>query len=109
MRSSDPRRDGRLTVLAHPFRFEGGAAMLDGRLLPDALEYRTPNHGEAAGKSLEASDRSGLPVVNSGDAHRAQYVGRYWIETARPVERAVDIRDIILEGAYTNRVWNENR
>ena len=60
------RQENRLTVLAHPYRLEGGAVMLDQGFLPDALEYRSPNqNAESAAKSLVASERLGLPVVNS--------------------------------------------
>jgi hypothetical protein len=31
-------------------------------------------------------------------------VDRFWIETHRSIERAEDIRDIVLEGAYDLRI-----
>lgn len=103
-------QEGRLTVLTHPYRWEGGATMLDGGLLPDALEYRSPNQdAEATAKSLAAAERLGLPVINSGDVHTAEYAGWYWVNTDRPIEQPTDIRDIIVEGTYTNRAWNEDR
>ena len=40
------RRQDCLTVLAHPYRFAGGHALLDQGLLPDAIEYLTGNHDE---------------------------------------------------------------
>ncbi len=40
------RADGHLTVLAHPFRWEGAEKLLAAGVLPDALEWRTPNHTE---------------------------------------------------------------
>jgi hypothetical protein len=98
------REAGWLTVLAHPRRWDGGAAMLDEGLRPDALEWRTPNQeGPLAEAAADLADRCGLPKVNAGDVHGRRMAARHWIETARPVVEARDIRAIVLEGAYENR------
>jgi predicted metal-dependent phosphoesterase TrpH len=97
------RAEGCLTVLAHPFRWEGGAELLEQAPLPDALEYRTFNQdGEAAEMAMDAAKRLGLPTVNAGDAHSVDMIGRFWIETERPLSEATDIRPIVLEGAYAS-------
>jgi len=97
--------DGCLTVLAHPFRWEGGAELLDGDTPPDAIEHRTPNHARPDQLRLaeEAAARLGLPMVNAGDVHSAKMLERSWIETDRPIRNARDIRRIVLNGRYVNR------
>lgn len=98
------REEGRLTVLAHPCRWAGGAQMIEEGLLPDAIEFRTCNQDlYRSGEALALARRMSLPVVNAGDVHSLEMVGRYWIETARPLIRADDIRQIILSGGYENR------
>jgi hypothetical protein len=98
------RDEGHLTVLAHPFRWQGAADMLDEGLLPDALEQKTCNHDLVRARlSGIAAEKLSLRLVNSSDAHHADALGHYWIETSRPVEEADDIRAIVLEGAYENR------
>lgn len=97
------RQRGHLTVLAHPFRWDGAAELLAGRVLPDAIEYATNNHlHEALDASAEAADRLNLPRVNAGDVHSAAAVDRFWIETRRPIASGLDIRDVVREGAYAN-------
>lgn len=97
------RYQGHLTVLAHPFRWQGGAEMLHEGLLPDAIEGRTPNHGSRGGDlSLTIAQGLSLPVVNTGDAHAVSMVDQYWIETNQPVESADDIREMVLGGQYRN-------
>jgi len=69
--------------------------------LPDAIEYRTGNHGPYRGQIAEGTAaRLGLRLVNAGDAHRPECLDRFWIETFGPVERAEDVRDVILSGGY---------
>ena len=98
------RSAGHLTVLAHPCRWEGGAAMLDEGLLPDAIELHTCNHDRyAASQARILSEKLGLRLVNSGDTHGLGFLNRFWIETARPIGQAEEVRSIILEGAYDNR------
>lgn len=95
--------EGHLTVLAHPFRWKGGADMLHDGLLPDAIEGRTPNHDSRGGDlSLTLAGGLSLPVVNTGDVHALSFVNHYWIETDRPVVGVDDIRPIILAGEYRN-------
>jgi len=104
------REQGHLTVLAHPFRWPGAAEMLQAGLLPDALEYRTCNHdSRCARMAEEAARRYDLPLVNAGDAHGVDFLDRFWIETDRPLVRGDDVRDIILGGAYRNRVGEKER
>jgi len=96
-------REGHLVVLAHPFRWDGADRLLELGLLPDAIEYYTCNHDvRAAEKSLRAADRLDLRLLNAGDVHGVEAVGRFWIETDQPVERADDIRRIVLTGHYRN-------
>ena len=97
------RRDGHLTVLAHPFRWDGGADVLRVGLLPDAVEYRTGNQNARQAAAAEAvARRLDLPVVSAGDVHALDFVDRYWIETQRDVHQANDIRQIVRDGAYAN-------
>lgn len=97
--------EGHLTILAHPFRWEGGEEMLRAGLLPEALEYRTGNHDKVgAALSEAAADEFGLPLVNSGDVHGPEFINRFWIETDRPLIKADDIRSAVLNRAYVNRV-----
>ena len=99
------RDGGHLTVLAHPCRWRGGAAMLDEGLLPDAIEYRTCNQDASdADQARARAETLDLPLVNAGDVHGLGFVNQFWIETARPVDQADDIRAIILHGAYENHV-----
>lgn len=48
-----------------------------------------------------------LPLVNAGDVHGLGFVNRFWIETARPVEKADDVRAIVVERAYQNHSRGE--
>ena len=97
--------DGCLTVLAHPFRWEGGADLLAGYNRPDAIEYCTPNQSYPGLQQMagEAAERLGLPLVNAGDIHAPVMMDRFWIETDQPVRNARDIRRIVLNGHYVNR------
>jgi len=95
---------GHLTILAHPFRWPGGAALLDRWTLPDALEYRTSNHdGEMARESRENAERLGIRLVNCGDVHAMRMINRFWIETHVPLKLAADIHDIVINGQYDLR------
>jgi 3',5'-nucleoside bisphosphate phosphatase len=97
------RQEGHLTVLAHPFRWEGAGTALAGPDLPDAIEYRTCNHHEEPGRTaLETAGRLNLPLVNAGDTHGLKFIDRFYIQTQHPIEQADDIRSIILEGEYRN-------
>ena len=106
----DPRRvlerarsEGLLTILAHPFRWEGSGRMLEEGLRPDALEFRTNNHTAEQGKlSRQAAETMGIPLVNAGDTHCRDFINRFWIETKRSLVEARDIREIVLAGAYQN-------
>ncbi len=98
------KSEGCLTVLAHPFRWEGAADILDSGHLPDALEYYTNNHeGDQAAISAQVAGELNLPLVNAGDTHALMGADKYWIETDRPFEIAKEIRNIVLDGAYSNR------
>jgi predicted metal-dependent phosphoesterase TrpH len=97
------RKRGHLTVLAHPYRWATGAEMLDRGLLPDAIEYCTPNHDPAgSSKALETAQRLGLPLLNAGDVHGQDMVDRFWIETNVAPQDPADIRGIVLAGNYRN-------
>jgi len=110
LRMSDPaeilaaaKAAGHLTVLAHPMRWPKGADMLNEGHLPDALEGCTGNQDPTrAAVAGSLAERLGLKLLNSDDAHSVEMVGRFWIETARPLERADDLRGIVLDGAYEN-------
>jgi len=92
---------GHLTILAHPFRWTGGAALLDRWSLPDAIEFRTSNHdGRMAQQSLIEAERLGIRLVNCGDVHARQMINRFWIETLLPLQQADDIHDIVINGQY---------
>ena len=92
---------GHLTILAHPYRWDGGAAMLDEGLLPDAIEYRTFNQdGPNSERAMARAKELSLPLVNAGDTHALDALDRFWIETDRPIENPRDIRQIILNGEY---------
>ncbi len=100
------RREGHLSILAHPFRWESAETFLDPQNLPDALEYATCNQPLARHlrEVRAAAEKFMLPTVNTGDVHALDFIDRYWIETHRPIETAGDIRQIVLEGAYRNVV-----
>jgi hypothetical protein len=92
---------GNLTVLAHPYRWAGGAAILDRWQVPDAIEHRTCNHNAIMGeRSCNEAARLGIRLVNCGDVHASQMVNRFWIETHVPLVNANDIHDIIINGQY---------
>jgi len=102
---SRARAEGHLTILAHPFRWSGGADMLEIDTPPDAIELWTSNTDlSQARQASRVARRMNLPVVNSGDVHSVGSVGRYWIETHHPVEQADDVREIILSRKYVNRL-----
>ncbi len=92
---------GNLTILAHPFRWAGGAGLLDRWHVPDAIEFRTCNHSPEMGeKSRCESKRLGIRLVNSGDVHARRMINRYWIETHVPIVEPNDIHDIVVNGLY---------
>lgn len=97
------RADGHLTVLAHPYRWGGADEMLKAGLLPDALEYQTPNlEAWHAAQAMATAQQLDLPLVNSGDVHALDFIDCFWIETSRPIESARDIRAIVLARQYEN-------
>ena len=96
------REAGCATVLAHPLRWQGGAALLECGELPDALECGTPNHDSILrARALAMCDELGMVPVFADDVHRSEMIGAYWIETDEPLEGALDIRQILLGGNYT--------
>lgn len=99
------RGEGHLTVLAHPFRWRGAADMLNGPELPDALEWHTPNHlPDMAVRSEDAAALLRLALINAGDVHSMDMLDTAWIETAHVLDEPGDIREIVLTGAYENRM-----
>ena len=102
------REAGHLTVLAHPCRWVGSSRILDDGLRPDAIEYRTGNQEFSQCADARArAEAFGLPLVNAGDLHALEMVGRHWIETARPLVDADDIHQIVLAGEYENRTFGD--
>lgn len=102
------RHDGCLTVLAHPHRFEHCDGLLRAGLMPDAIEQRTG--GTDANQAVLArvtAESMGLKLVNAGDVHAVEIINHFWIETAAPLENATDIREIVLAGAYENRMRSD--
>jgi hypothetical protein len=105
----DPRRvidrareQSHLTVLAHPARFEDPARVLQSGAVPDAIEHKTTNH-EIPAQCAEAARwarKLGIAMVNAGDVHAVEQVGRYWIELDEPLESPRHIRDMVLAGRY---------
>jgi hypothetical protein len=100
---------GNLTVLAHPYRWSGGAAILDRWQVPDAIEHRTCNHNAIMGeRSRHEAARLGIRLVNCGDVHASQMVNKFWIETHVPLVNANDIHDVIINGQYDLCMREEN-
>lgn len=99
------RRQQCLTVLAHPYRWEGASEMLNQGFFPDALEYHTPNHESAlAGLSAATAEKLALPLVNTSDAHGPDFLGRFWVETRDPIHSPADLRRAICNGQYENQL-----
>lgn len=97
------RREGHLTVLAHPYRWANGDAILHAGLRPDALEFRTNNHDAPNGlKSAHTAAQLQAALVNAGDSHSIAMLNRFWIETQDDLHEADDIRPIVLAGWYKN-------
>jgi hypothetical protein len=97
------RDAGHLTVLAHPFRWEGGREFLESGCVPDALELRTNGHGPAeAALSELAAEEYGLPLLNAGDTHDLHMLNRFWIETDAPLRGPLDVRKTVLNRGYVN-------
>ena len=97
------RRQQCLTVLAHPYRWEGAGEMIAQGYYPDAMEYYSPNQDPLqVVMSRVSAERLHLPLVNSGDSHGVDFLGRFWIETPRPVESPGQLRRMILGGDYKN-------
>ncbi len=90
------------TILAHPFRWEGGDAVLrSGQELPDAIELRTCNQqGPALVSAAAGAGALSLPTVNADDAHSLDMLGQYWIETREDFSTPQELRRILLAGAY---------
>ncbi len=99
------RDEGHLTILAHPYRWNGGAEMLWRNLpLPDAIEYRTCNQDAMmGGVAMDTAGALGLALVNAGDTHALSFINRFYINTAQDIEYADDIRRIILDARY--KLW----
>lgn len=91
------------TILAHPYRWEGAADMLEKGHYPDAMECSTPNvlPLQAVMAQVTAGEMH-IPVVNTGDAHGVDFLGKYWIETENPLEHPAQLREIFLQGRYKN-------
>lgn len=107
------RSEGHLTVLAHGFRPEDApdtTRLLDAGWLPDAMEYYTGNQdGACAAEAARAAKRLGIPLVNAGDLHSIDMIGRFWVECGIPIVEPNDIRPIIVEGRYRNNLSGGSR
>jgi hypothetical protein len=96
------RENNHLTVLAHPFRWDGAEDLLE-IAVPDAVEHRTCNQqGKSAQKAVDLSAEYDLPLVNAGDVHTVDMINHFWIETMGDIGSASDIRDIVTAGRYRN-------
>jgi predicted metal-dependent phosphoesterase TrpH len=96
------REAGCATILAHPLRWHGGAALLESGELPDALECGTPNHDLAKReRAIAMCEELGMSPIFADDLHRAEITGSYWIETDEPLVGPLDIREVLLSGSYT--------
>ncbi|MFA6133695.1 MAG: PHP domain-containing protein [Phycisphaerae bacterium] len=97
------RAEGCLTILAHPFRWEGSARILAEGIVPDALEYCTCNQeGGLAQQAMAKAEELDIPFINAGDSHGVDFINRFWIETDVPLIDGRDIRPIVLGGQYRN-------
>lgn len=97
------RAIGDLTILAHPYRWEGGDDILREGLRPDAIEYRTCNvQAEQAERAMAKARELSLAAVNASDAHGVGFLDQFWIETNRPLKTAKDIRGVVISGEYAN-------
>lgn len=97
------RRGQFLTVLAHPYRWNGANEIIVQGYYPDAMEYYSPNQDPLQSvMSRVSAERLHLPLVNSGDAHGVDFLGRFWIKTTRSVESPSHLRRMILDGDYKN-------
>lgn len=95
------REEGCLTVLAHPFRWQGAHDLLLNGRRCDAMEYLSSNHqGPAAADALACAGELSLPVVNAGDVHDVDMMGQFWIETDHPIGNGAEIRQIVRNGEY---------
>ena len=107
------RSEGHLTVLAHGFRTEDApdaTRLLDAGWRPDAMEYLTGNQdGTCAAEAAKAAKRLGIPLVNAGDLHSLDMVGRFWIECGTPIVEPNDIRHVIVKGKYRNNLSGGSR
>jgi predicted metal-dependent phosphoesterase TrpH len=97
-----------VTILAHPFRWDGAGEMLSQGHRPDAVELLTPNHTPLQAEMARTeAERLGLAGVNAGDAHAVSFLGKYWIETQKPIDSPARLRDALSQGRYENRQAEE--
>jgi hypothetical protein len=96
------RRQDLPTILAHPFRWQGGDAVLrSGLELPDAIELKTCNQqGPALLSAAAGAGALSLPTVNADDAHSLDMLGQYWIRTREDFSTPQELRQILVTGAY---------
>jgi hypothetical protein len=97
------RQENFPTILAHPYRWEGAADMIENGHYPDAMECSTPNVSPT--QAVLAQITAGqlhLPVVNTGDAHSVDFLGKHWIETEEELQTPSQLREIFLQGNYQN-------
>ena len=101
------REEGHLTILAHPWMYDQGAVRAWTGPFPDAMEARSnKGRGHLSPEQISECLKGwpARPYVNASDVHPLSHINRFWIETARPLTEADDIRDIVLAGEYTRHV-----
>ena len=97
------KNSGCLTIIAHPYRWDGADEFLQHSPLPDAVECFTPNHPHDKGVlARKTAEKLSLPTVNTSDAHAANFLGQFWIETDIDFETPQQLRDIIIAREYKN-------
>lgn len=94
------KRTGALTILAHPFRRQ--EIVIDFELFtPDAIEiasYNTPEERRAEIEAIAAEN--GMRIVAGSDAHVLVRVGRYGIDSDKPVRTERGLARAIRAGAF---------
>ncbi|MCP4643377.1 MAG: hypothetical protein GY851_23220 [bacterium] len=96
--------DGYLTILAHPYRWEGTLAPYCPLL--DAVEVRSCNHPlqSQADRAEQYAIDHNMAQLFAGDAHGLNFLNRFWIETDETFETPQELRRLILAGRYENKM-----
>ena len=95
------RKQGGFTILAHPGRFHDVAVNVVAAP-PDAVEVRSNNITARMERRIQKMNRYWkLPEVCCSDAHTTDALGRYFIETAWPVESDAALLELLHAGKMT--------